>query len=64
MQLIKVGVGKDRYPELPPERERQGQGQDPVPELVQIGIGQDAIGVMNMTISLENALTSCGMRSK
>ena len=55
---------KDRDPELPPEKETQGQGQDPVPKLVQIGTGQDAIGVMNMITSLENALTSCWRRSK
>ena len=55
---------KDRDPELPPEKETQGQGQDPVPKIVQIGTGQDAMGVMNMTTLLENALTSCQMRSK
>ena len=55
---------KDRDPELPPNRETHGQGQDPVPELVEIGTGQDPIGVMNMTTLLENALTSFWMRSK
>ena len=39
IEIIKVGVGKDRGPELLPERHTQGQGQDPVPELVLIEIG-------------------------
>ena len=36
---IKVEVGKDKGPELLPERDTQGQGQDPVPELVLIETG-------------------------
>ena len=38
-ELIKGEVGKDKDPELPPERHTQGQGQDPVAELVSIGTG-------------------------
>ena len=38
-EIVKVGVGKDRGPELPPERETRGQGQDPVPKLVLIETG-------------------------
>ena len=38
-EVIKVGVGKDRDPELLIERDTQGQVQDPVPELVLIETG-------------------------
>ena len=38
-EIIKVGVEKDRGPELLPERDTQGQGQDPVPKLVLIETG-------------------------
>ena len=38
-EVNKVGVEKDRGPELLPEREMQAQGQDPVPKLVLIETG-------------------------
>ena len=38
-EIIKVEVGKDKGPELPPEKEKQGQGKDLVPKLVPIEIG-------------------------
>ena len=38
-EINKVGVEKDRDPELLLEREMQGQGQDSVPELVLIETG-------------------------
>ena len=36
IEIIKVKVGKDRCQELLPERDTQGQGQDPAPELALI----------------------------
>ena len=39
IEIIKVEIGKDKAPELLPERETQGQGQDPVPKLVLIETG-------------------------
>ena len=54
----------DKDPELPQEKERLDQSLDPVPMLVQIESGQDAIGAMNMTTSLDNALTLCQMKNK
>ena len=53
----------DKDPELPQE-ERLDQGLDLVPMLVHIETDQDAIGAMNMTTSLENALTLCWMKNK
>ena len=38
-EIIKVEVGKDNSPGLLPERETQGQDQDPVPKLVLIETG-------------------------
>ena len=39
IEIIKVEVGKDRCQELLPERDTQGQGQDPAPELALIETG-------------------------
>ena len=39
IKIIKVKVGKGKGPELLPQKETQGQGQDPVPELVLIETG-------------------------
>ena len=65
MVITKIEVGtEDKGPELFQETEGIDQGLDQAPELEQIGIGQDAIGVMNMTTSLENALTLCQMRNR
>ena len=55
---------EDKGPELFQETEGIDQGLDQAPMLAQIGIGQDAIGAMNMTNSLENALTLCQMRNR
>ena len=64
-RLIKVEVGiEEKGQGLHQEKERIDQGLDPAPMLVQIGTGQDAIGAMNMTISLENALTLCWMGNR
>ena len=46
------------------ETEEIEQGLDLAPILAQIGIGQDAIGAMNMTTLQENALTLCWMKNK
>ena len=65
MEIAKVGVGtEDKGPELLQETEWIDQGLDQAPMLAQIGIGQDAIGAMNMTTSLENTLMLCQMRNR
>ena len=63
MAKIEVRI-EDKGPELFQETEGIDQGLDQAPELAQIGIGQDAIGAMNMTTSLENALMLCQMRNR
>ena len=39
IEIIKVEAWKDKGPKLLPERDTQGQGQDPVPELALIETG-------------------------
>ena len=55
---------EDKGPEQLQETERIDQGLDLAPILAQIGTGQDAIGVMNVTTLLENALTLCWMKNR
>ena len=55
---------EDKDPGLHQEKERTDQGVGPVPMLVQIGTGQDAIDAMNMTTLLENALMLCWMKNR
>ena len=63
--MAKTEVGtEDKGPELLQDTEGIDQGLDQAPQLAQIGIGQDARGRMNMTTSLENALTLCQMRNR
>ena len=64
-ELIKVEVGIDRDPELPPEKETQGQGHDPVPA---VSTNRDRLRCYMCNeydhFALEIALMSCWMRSK
>ena len=63
--MAKIEVGReDKGPELLQETEGIDQGLDQAPVLAQIRIGQDLIGTMNMTTSVENALMFCRMRNK
>ena len=63
--MAKLGIGtEDNGPELLQETEGIDQGLDQAPMLTQIGTGQDAIGAMNMTTLLENALTLSQMRNR
>ena len=65
MEMAKIEVGtEDKGPELFQETGGIDQGLDQAPMLAQIGIGQDAIGEMNMTTSLGNALMLCWMRKR
>ena len=65
IKMAKIEVGtEDKGPELFQETEEIDQGLDPAPMLAQIGIGQDAIGAMNMTTSLENALMLYQMKNR
>ena len=65
MEMAKIEVGtENKGPELFEETEEIDQGLDQAPVLVQIGIGQDTIGAMNMTTLLENALMLCQMRNR
>ena len=59
IELTKVQIEiEDIGPELPQEKVNwTDQGLDPVSMSVLIGTGQDAIDAMNMTTSLENAIT-------
>ena len=63
MAKIEAGT-EDKGLGLLQETEQIDQGLDQAPMLAQIGIGQDAIGAMNMTTLLENALTSCWMKNR
>ena len=63
MAKIEIGT-EDKGPELFQETEGIDQGLDQAPMLAQKGIGQDAIGAMNMTTSLGNALMLCQMRNR
>ena len=65
MEITKVGVEtEDKGLEQIQEIEGIDQGLDLAPTLAQIGAGQDATSAMNMTTSLENALTLSWMKNR